>query len=89
MRTNPSYSPAATVFLSVMTTIGLGALFLGLFPFHSTDFLKFLCHATLAVLAAFFRVSLPTITGTLTINFLFILVGIVELRGGPEIQSQR
>ena len=62
-----------------MTTIGLGALFLGLFPFHSTDFLKFLCHATLAVLAACFRVSLPTITGTLTINFLFILVGIVEL----------
>ena len=79
MRTNSSYSPAAIVFLSVTTTIGLVALFLGLFPFHSTDSLKFLCHAALAVLAAFLRVNLPTITGTLTVNFLFILVGIVEL----------
>ena len=79
MRSNQSYTPAAKTFLSVMTTIGIGALFLGLFPFHSSDLLKFLCHATLAILAACFRVSLPTITGTLTINFLFILVGIVEL----------
>lgn len=78
MSASTAYTPSTKGFLRITTAIGLVALFLGLFPFESTDFLKFLCHATLAVLAACFRVSLPTITGTLTINFLFILIGIVE-----------
>jgi diguanylate cyclase (GGDEF)-like protein/putative nucleotidyltransferase with HDIG domain len=78
MSSHNAYTSSAKGFLVITTTIGLVALFLGLFPFESTDFLKFLCYATLAVLAAFFRVSLPTITGTLTINFLFVLIGIVE-----------
>ncbi len=78
MSSSTAYSPSTNGFLRITTAIGLAALFLGLFPFESTDFLKLLCHAALALLAACFRVSLPTITGTLSINFLFILIGIVE-----------
>ncbi|MGA7170332.1 MAG: diguanylate cyclase, partial [Candidatus Sulfotelmatobacter sp.] len=40
---------------------------------------EFICYLGIAVLASRLRVILPGITGTLSVNFLFILVGIAEL----------
>ena len=78
MKSSTANALSTNVFLYVTTVLGLAAMVLGLFPFSLTDPPKFLFHLTLAVLAACFRISLPTITGTLTINFLFVLIGIAE-----------
>jgi diguanylate cyclase (GGDEF)-like protein/putative nucleotidyltransferase with HDIG domain len=78
MKSSTANALFTSVFLCFTTTLGLAALLHGLFPFFLTDLSRFLLHLTLAVLAACFRISLPTITGTLTINFLFVLIGIAE-----------
>jgi diguanylate cyclase (GGDEF)-like protein/putative nucleotidyltransferase with HDIG domain len=49
--------------------------------FHqsSKNIAEFICYLLIAILASRMRVNLPGITGTLSVNFLFILVGIAEL----------
>src|SRR5690348_18036327 len=38
-----------------------------------------LCFLAVSAIASALKVTLPTITGTMSVNFLFILIGIVEL----------
>ncbi len=45
----------------------------------SKNIAEFICYLGIAILASRLRVTLPGITGTLSVNFLFILVGIAEL----------
>jgi len=45
----------------------------------SRNIAEFLCYLGIAILASRLRVTLPGITGTLSVNFLFILVGVAEL----------
>ncbi|HEU0124322.1 MAG TPA: HD domain-containing phosphohydrolase [Bryobacteraceae bacterium] len=54
-------------------------LWADLFPFHSSDVTRFLTYFVMAVLATGLRVSLPTYSGTLSIHFLFLLIGLVHL----------
>jgi putative nucleotidyltransferase with HDIG domain len=49
------------------------------FFWHSTDPVKFACYLLAAMLASSLKVSLPGIEGTLSVNFLFTLVGILEM----------
>lgn len=53
--------------------LGLG-LFQGAFP----NLPRFLLYVLLALLASTLKVRLPRITGTISVNFLFILIAIVE-----------
>jgi putative nucleotidyltransferase with HDIG domain len=53
----------------------LGAIWHG----HSSDPVKFSCYLIAALLASSLKVSLPGIEGTLSVNFLFTLLGILEL----------
>ncbi len=50
---------------------------------QSSDPVKFGCYLIAALLASSLKVSLPGIEGTLSVNFLFTLLGILEL-GLPE-----
>jgi diguanylate cyclase (GGDEF)-like protein/putative nucleotidyltransferase with HDIG domain len=45
----------------------------------SKNIAEFICYLGVAILASRLRVTLPGITGTLSVNFLFILVAIAEL----------
>jgi diguanylate cyclase (GGDEF)-like protein/putative nucleotidyltransferase with HDIG domain len=45
----------------------------------SKNIAEFICYLGIAILASRLRVTLPGIRGTLSVNFLFILVGIAEL----------
>ena len=45
----------------------------------SRNIAEFICYLGVAILASRLRVALPGITGTLSVSFLFILVGIAEL----------
>jgi diguanylate cyclase (GGDEF)-like protein/putative nucleotidyltransferase with HDIG domain len=50
-----------------------------LWNWHSDDLLRFSCYLTIAVFASSLKVQLPGIDGTMSVNFLFILLGILEL----------
>jgi diguanylate cyclase (GGDEF)-like protein/putative nucleotidyltransferase with HDIG domain len=67
--------------LFVGITASLGVLVLGsaLLHFQSHDLLRFLCYLAVAVLASGLKVQLPGIDGTMSVNFLFILLGVLEL----------
>lgn len=75
----PVYAPNVRAFLTSTIAIGGLCLWLDLIPFQTSDITRFLTYFVMAVLAAGLRVSLPTVSGTLSINFLFILIGLVHL----------
>jgi len=67
--------------LFVAGTVSAGILVLGMSLWHwqSSDLVRFSCYALIAVLASVLKVRLPGIDGTMSVNFLFILLGIMEL----------
>ncbi len=67
----------ARVFIASMALAALGAFALGLTHWQSSDALKFVCYMVAALLASPLKVSLPG--GTLSVNFLFALLGILEM----------
>ena len=74
---------SAQAFIAVVTAAGMCVLGWGVLHWSSQDPLKFLCYTAVALLASRLKVHLPGITGTMSVNFLFILLGVVEL-GLPE-----
>src|ERR1700680_4339672 len=62
-------------------TASLGAFVLGFALWHwqSADLARFVCYVAVAVLASGLKVQLPVIDGTMSVNFLFILLGVMEL----------
>ena len=49
------------------------------------DPLKFSCYLAVALAASRLKVTLPGITGTMSVNFLFLLLGIMELSAGETM----
>ena len=72
-------SLGARLYVGVM--VGLGTAVLAVGAMHPTSHqpMKFLCYLLVAVAASRLKVNLPGITGTMSVNFLFILLGILEL----------
>src|SRR5581483_2953844 len=58
---------------------------LAIFHWQSTDLLKFLCYLVVALLASSLKIKLPGINGTMSVNFLFILLGVLELSFGETL----
>jgi putative nucleotidyltransferase with HDIG domain len=69
----------ASVFIALMAWAALGCFALALAHWQSSDPVKFACYLGAALLASSLKVSLPSIEGTLSVNFLFTLLGILEL----------
>src|SRR5579863_7559231 len=72
-------SIGARAFIAGMALAGAVCLSLALWHWQSNDPLKFVCYLIAALLASSLKVSLPGIEGTLSVNFLFTLLGILEL----------
>src|SRR6201993_4177448 len=66
-------------FVGVTASIGVVVLAFALLHWQSQDLLRFLCYLAVAVLASGLKVQLPGIDGTMSVNFLFILLGVLEL----------
>src|SRR5579872_4953928 len=66
-------------FVGVAASIGVVVLGYSLFHWQSHDLMRFLCYLAVAVLASGLKVQLPGIDGTMSVNFLFILLGVMEL----------
>src|SRR5580704_4601566 len=69
----------ARVFIAAMAVAAGGCLIAASFHSHPSDPVKFFCYLLAALLASSLKVSLPGIEGTLSVNFLFTLLGILEL----------
>jgi diguanylate cyclase (GGDEF)-like protein/putative nucleotidyltransferase with HDIG domain len=69
----------AKVFISLVGVAGTCVLGYGALHPSSRNIAQFICYLLIAILAARLKVRLPGITGTMSVNFLFILLGILEL----------
>lgn len=59
--------------------IGMVVLGFSLSHWESHDTMRFICYLAVAILASGLKVQLPGIDGTMSVNFLFILLGVLEL----------
>ena len=72
-------SIGARAFIATMALAGVVCFALAFWHWQSDDPLKFVCYLIAALLASSLKVTLPGIEGTLSVNFLFTLLGILEL----------
>src|ERR1700683_564999 len=72
-------SVEAQIFVGLVIAAGTACLMQAAIHQSSKNIAEFICYLGIAVLASRFRVTLPGITGHLSVNFLFILVGVAEL----------
>ena len=69
----------AKMFIGLIVTIGTCVLLFGAIHQSSKNIAEFICYLGIAVLASRMKVNLPGITGTMSVNFLFVLLGVLEL----------
>ena len=72
-------SIGARAFISATTLVGCICLVFAFSEWHFASPLKFVSYLILALLASCMKVSLPRIEGTLSVNFVFTLLCILEL----------
>ena len=76
-------SIGARAFIAGMCLAGCVCFGVAFLHWQSSDPVKFVCYLIAALLASALKVTLPGVVGTLSLNFLFTLLGILEL-GLPE-----
>src|SRR6266513_4384682 len=66
-------------FVGITASVGVVVLAYALLHWQSQDLMRFACYLAVALLASGLKVQLPGIDGTMSVNFLFILLGVLEL----------
>jgi diguanylate cyclase (GGDEF)-like protein/putative nucleotidyltransferase with HDIG domain len=72
-------SPPAKTFIALVALLGAAAIGPTLFDFQPADPARYISYLVVALLASGLKVAMPTMAGTLSVNFVFVLVGILEL----------
>ncbi len=73
-------SPAPRAFIAAVVVSGIGVLVYSLLLHEWGEHpLRFSCYLVIALAASRLKVNLPGITGTMSVNFLFVLLGVLEL----------
>jgi diguanylate cyclase (GGDEF)-like protein/putative nucleotidyltransferase with HDIG domain len=72
-------SAAPRAFIGVVVLCGLSVLTYTLLHGRTQNAVKFFCYMVIALAASRLKVNLPSITGTMSVNFLFVLLGVIEL----------
>jgi diguanylate cyclase (GGDEF)-like protein/putative nucleotidyltransferase with HDIG domain len=68
-----------------MCLLGLGVSICGVLTWAPADLPKFWAYLLTAMLASRLKIELPEITGSISVNFLFILIGVAELSFGETL----
>ncbi len=76
---------AAQVFVAGMSLLAFGCFALAFSQWYCHDPVKFVCYLALAIAASFLKIKLPGVNGTLSVNFIFILLGVLELSFGETL----
>ena len=69
----------AKVFIAMTAISGAGILGVASFNWHSANLVKFFCYLLIAILASTMKVKLPGMDSTMSVHFLFVLLGVLEL----------
>jgi diguanylate cyclase (GGDEF)-like protein/putative nucleotidyltransferase with HDIG domain len=69
----------ALALFSIVCLCGPAVLAYGVYSFRADNLFKFIAYLVICMLASRLKVRLPGIDGSISVNFLFILLGIVEL----------
>jgi diguanylate cyclase (GGDEF)-like protein/putative nucleotidyltransferase with HDIG domain len=69
----------ATLFIGVTAALGVWVLGHAMLHWQSASLPRFFCYLLIAVLASSLKIQLPGIDGTMSVNFLFILLGVLEM----------
>src|SRR5579871_1409717 len=72
-------STRTKLFVASTASLGMVVLCSALWHWQSADLPRFVCYLLVAVVASGLKVQLPGIDGTMSVNFLFILLGVMEL----------
>ncbi|MFZ3262476.1 MAG: HD domain-containing phosphohydrolase [Terriglobales bacterium] len=73
-------NPAPRAFIAAVVVSGIGVLVYSLLLHEWGEHpLRFSCYLVIALAASRLKVNLPGITGTMSVNFLFVLLGVLEL----------
>ncbi len=75
----------ARIYIALTVAVGVAVLGVNLANWESPDLLKFGSFLMVALCSSGMRISVPGITGTLSLTFLFVLFGIVELTPSETI----
>src|ERR1700674_4846572 len=78
-RSADEMSVQTKVFVGITASLGAFVLGFALWHWQSADLARFVCYVAVAVLASGLKVQLPGIDGTMSVNFLFILLGVMDL----------
>jgi putative nucleotidyltransferase with HDIG domain len=69
----------ATVYIGLIVSAGFLILIHGLWNWSSQDPIRYLSYCAIALFASGMKVTLPGVSGTMSMNFLFVLIGVSEL----------
>src|SRR5208283_65746 len=72
-------SNRAKLFIGATAALGMWVLVNALWHWQSVDLSRFACYLIVAVLASSLKIQLPGLDGTMSVNFLFILLSVLEL----------
>src|SRR5258708_24656972 len=67
------------LFMGITGAIGAWVFAYGLAHWQNTGLERFVCYLIVAVLASGLKIQIPGLDGTMSVNFLFILLGVLEL----------
>ena len=72
-------STRTKLFVATTVSVGIVVMSSAFWHWQSADLTRFVCYLLVAALASSLKVQLPGIDGTMSVNFLFILLGVMEL----------
>ena len=67
------------LYIGLILTLGLSALGSGMLGWQSDSWPRFTVYCLIALVASGLKVSLPGVTGTMSMGFVFVMLGIAEL----------
>jgi diguanylate cyclase (GGDEF)-like protein/putative nucleotidyltransferase with HDIG domain len=70
---------SARTFIALVTLAGVGCMVGSIFTSQSSGMVRFFCYVAVALVASRMKVVLPGINGTMSVSFLFILLGVLDL----------
>lgn len=69
----------AILFIALVVSVGVSGIAIAMVHWQSHDLLKFLCYLLIATLGSTMKVKLPGMDSTMSVHFLFILLGVLDL----------
>src|SRR6185295_16985928 len=69
----------------IACVIAAGMICLGIADWNMDHGTRFACYLVICLLASAMKVNLPGILGTMSVNFLFILIGVLDMSAGQTM----